>query len=241
MLASHTKEGDDVGLGPRSRYPFDPLWPLSLGPCRSKGPARRFFLTILQRGDKTILVLAHPFHAQREKCILSSECQNSTFSSSPSLSADVVPLFSSLPARPLSVPQRADAREEMATSSDGGEYFSAVILFLAAGGFVVNVASVCILAAKGRRSMFHNLLKLLALYDLVVVTGCAMLYAIPNLWRAYRLSLYPRMLPWLLPLVQIAMASSVLTTIAMSLERYVRICHLCQMKGGRYINEDNFR
>ena len=54
--------------------------------------------------------------------------------------------------------------------------FSVAILLLTLGGVVVNVASIGILVAKGRNSMFHHLLKVLAFYDLIVVIGCALLY-----------------------------------------------------------------
>ena len=49
---------------------------------------------------------------------------------------------------------------------------SYTILLLALGGAVVNVASVVILTRKKLNSMFHNLLKILAAYDLV--RACAL-------------------------------------------------------------------
>ena len=82
------------------------------------------------------------------------------------------------------------------------ELFSHLIIFLAVFGIVVNVASLVILMGKRRNTLFHNLLKILALYDLVVVIGCALLYSMANLWTFYRLYLYPRILPWILPVVQ---------------------------------------
>ena len=52
------------------------------------------------------------------------------------------------------------------------EAVSYTILLLALGGAVVNVASVVILTRKKLNSMFHNLLKILAAYDLV--RACAL-------------------------------------------------------------------
>ncbi|CAB4054099.1 unnamed protein product [Lepeophtheirus salmonis] len=89
--------------------------------------------------------------------------------------------------------------------------------------------------------MFHQPLKLMAVYDLIVVIGCSFLYCLPNLWSYYTYSIYPIILPWLLPIVQIAMMSSVYCTIVMSFERYIRICHLCQMRDSSYITQENFR
>ncbi len=114
------------------------------------------------------------------------------------------------------------------------EYFSLAILLLALGGAIINLASICILTGKRLNTVFHNLLKILALYDLVVVIGCALLYAMPTLWPFFKSSLYPRILPSLLPVVQIAMMSSIYCTVVMSFERYIRICHLCQLRDCNY-------
>ena len=44
--------------------------------------------------------------------------------------------------------------------------------------------------------------QVMAVYDLIVVVGCALLYSLPTLWTFYNLQLYPRVLPWILPAVQ---------------------------------------
>ena len=50
-------------------------------------------------------------------------------------------------------------------------YYSVTILVLATFGVVVNVASIVILMLrKGASQMFHHLLKLLAIYDLVIIS-----------------------------------------------------------------------
>jgi len=48
-----------------------------------------------------------------------------------------------------------------------GQISSWSILFLAGFGIVVNIGSIVILAVKGRNQMFHLMLKIMALYDLV--------------------------------------------------------------------------
>lgn len=83
--------------------------------------------------------------------------------------------------------------------------------------------------------------QILAYYDLVVITGCSALYALPNEWSDYQWKIYPFLLPWLLPIVQIAMMSSVYCTVVMSFERYVRICHMCQLRASNYLTEENFK
>ena len=47
------------------------------------------------------------------------------------------------------------------------DLFSLLIIFLAIGGVFVNVGSIGILVSKRRNSMFHDLLKILAFYDLI--------------------------------------------------------------------------
>ncbi|XP_071743570.1 G-protein coupled receptor daf-37 isoform X2 [Lepeophtheirus salmonis] len=121
------------------------------------------------------------------------------------------------------------------------DVFSIVIFIIAICGVVINIYSIGILIHKKLNSMFHQPLKLMAVYDLIVVIGCSFLYCLPNLWSYYTYSIYPIILPWLLPIVQIAMMSSVYCTIVMSFERYIRICHLCQMRDSSYITQENFR
>ena len=65
---------------------------------------------------------------------------------------------------------------------------------------------------------------------MVVVVGCAALYSLPQQWPWFGEVAYPRLIPILLPLVQIAMMTSVYCTVVMSFERYIRICHICQME-----------
>ena len=58
-----------------------------------------------------------------------------------------------------------------------------------------------------------SVLKVMAVYDLIVVVGCALLYSLPSLWTFYNLNLYPRVLPWILPAVQGRTADSVPTIV----------------------------
>ena len=83
--------------------------------------------------------------------------------------------------------------------------------------------------------------QILAFYDLIVTIGCTAMYALPNEWAHYKWKIHPHLLPWLLPITQIAMMSSVYCTVVMSFERYVRICHICQLRGSNYLTEENFK
>ena len=73
-----------------------------------------------------------------------------------------------------------------------------------------------------------------------MLVGCTALYSLPNHWVWFLDIVYPRALPVLLPLVQIAMMTSVYCTIVMSFERYVRICHICQLQQSNFnVTEEN--
>jgi uncharacterized membrane protein YhaH (DUF805 family) len=140
----------------------------------------------------------------------------------------------------------AAAAAEAAVASSNASNFADVfraycVIVLAVFGVVVNLACIAILVKRKRNTIFHHLLKVLAFYDLIVVVGCALLYSFPALWSFYSRYLYPRVLPWILPAVQIAMMSSVYCTILMSFERYIRICRLCQLRDCSYITKENLR
>ena len=61
--------------------------------------------------------------------------------------------------------------------------------------------------------MFHDLLKILMIYDVFVVICCPLQFALPNLWPDYKHVWWPYILPWLLPIMHIAVMSSVYCTI----------------------------
>lgn len=122
-------------------------------------------------------------------------------------------------------------------------HFSVCVMVLGIIGIVVNSFSLAVLIIGRRRShIFHNLLKILAVYDLIVVIGCGLLYALPSMrFRTYTKEIFPSIMPWLLPVVQIALMSSIYCTVIMSFERYIRICHICQLRDCSYITRENFK
>ena len=91
--------------------------------------------------------------------------------------------------------------------------FQQVILAFAVLGVVINVIAFVIITKKKDKSMFHDLLKILTLYDVGVVICCALQFALPNLWSAYANNIYPHIMPYLLPVMHITVLSSVYSTI----------------------------
>ena len=50
------------------------------------------------------------------------------------------------------------------------------------------------------------------------------MYSLPMMWPEYTAYFHPYITPYLLPIAQISLMSSVYCTVVMSFERYVRIC-----------------
>ena len=77
----------------------------------------------------------------------------------------------------------------------------------------------------------------------MVVIGAALIYGLPEteLWNYYTIQIFPVIVPYVMPITQIAMMISVYCTMVMSFERYVRIGRTCRLKDSPYITDDNFR
>ncbi|TRY77409.1 hypothetical protein TCAL_08777 [Tigriopus californicus] len=61
------------------------------------------------------------------------------------------------------------------------DIYARIMVALAAVGVLVNIGSLILLIQKRKKFMFHTLLKIMSVYDLVVITGCVMLYALPGM------------------------------------------------------------
>ena len=73
-----------------------------------------------------------------------------------------------------------------------------------------------------------------------VVTLCAMIWSLPQIWPYYNAYIFPYWSSFLLPIVQISLMSSVYTTVVMSWERYVRICLVSKL-GCDYFSAGRFK
>ena len=61
--------------------------------------------------------------------------------------------------------------------------------------------------------MFHDLLRMLMVFDIFVVICCVLQFSLTSLWSFYAEAVYPYILPWLLPVIHIVVMSSVYCTI----------------------------
>ena len=93
---------------------------------------------------------------------------------------------------------------------------------------------------RNKPTMIHKLLLLLSVSDLCVVVGLLASFCLPNIWPYFKYK-WPYLAPWWIPILQIALLTSVYTTVLISLERYVRIVYICNLKECRFFNKYNFK
>ena len=73
--------------------------------------------------------------------------------------------------------------------ADSGKAIPILMVVVGLVGIIVNGFSLFILMCSRRNrasNQFHTLLKILAVSDLVVVVGCALLYGLPEVITVYR-------------------------------------------------------
>ena len=87
--------------------------------------------------------------------------------------------------------------------------------------------------------LFFSLLRALALSDLCVMVSGALLYGLPGISSTYSHDIQPKISPYLLPMAQTSIMTSVYLAVLMSFERYIRICFTCQLRPFRCITEKN--
>lgn len=66
----------------------------------------------------------------------------------------------------------------------------------------------------------------LSAFDLLYILGMILVFSIKELNNDYIVSgVYYYLLPWVLPFIQIGMTGSIYFTMAITVERYVTVCH----------------
>ena len=81
----------------------------------------------------------------------------------------------------------------------------------------------------------------LSIFDLLLSFGGGLTYGLPILWPYYQEIVFPIIAPTLSASVHIFLLISVYTTVIISLERYIRICYLCQMRSVDFDFESRLR
>ena len=93
---------------------------------------------------------------------------------------------------------------------------------------------------RQKSSIIHKLLLLLCVSDLCVIIGLLASFSLPNICSYFN-HIWPYLAPWWIPILQIALLTSVYTTVLISLERYVRIVYVCNFKHCWFFNKENFK
>ena len=94
-------------------------------------------------------------------------------------------------------------------------------------GIFGNISSIFYFSSGRRyRTNFHAFMLWLAVCDTVLIVSACTMYAFPEWSTAYAESGIPEYLtPWVLTIAQIALTGNIYFTIAISIERYIVICH----------------
>jgi len=92
---------------------------------------------------------------------------------------------------------------------------------------------------KSRVIITLRLLRALALSDLCVMVTGTLLHGLPGISSKYLNVIQPMIAPYLLPLAQISIMTSVYLAVVMAFERYIRICFICQLRSTQILTEKN--
>lgn len=118
---------------------------------------------------------------------------------------------------------------------------SVVMCAVGGMGVVINTAAAIFLSHKLKKhySPFLRLLRALALSDLCVMVTGTLLHGLPGISSKYFNVIRPMIAPYLLPLAQISIMTSVYLAVVMAFERYIRICFICQLRSTQILTEKN--
>ena len=109
------------------------------------------------------------------------------------------------------------------------EFICEVALMLIIGllGILGNLITITMFSRLGKKQLkFHRLMILLASFDTAYILLNILLFVVPGMSEHYRGQGYAFLFaPILMPLTQISLTGSVYCTIAISVERYLVVCH----------------
>ena len=101
-----------------------------------------------------------------------------------------------------------------------------VLLIFGIFGTIGNVAAIVVFARQNLQKSFHALMLSLAAFDLLFITTCVLIYCIPQFSLDYAHSAgYKYSFPWVKSIAEVAMTGSIYFTMAITIERYVTVCH----------------
>ena len=102
------------------------------------------------------------------------------------------------------------------------------VLLLIVGiiGICGNIAAIVVFGRRRRNQRnFHALMLSLAIIDLTYIIASLLLFSIPQFSEEYQNEAYMYILPWALPIAQSCLTGSIYFTMAITVERYMAVCH----------------
>ena len=101
-----------------------------------------------------------------------------------------------------------------------------IIISIGTVGLIGNVSTVYMFSRKRRSiSTFHKLMIMLAVYDTMYIVLCILLFSVPAMCEEYKTGgLHFYVAPKAIPFIQIALTGSVYSTMAILVERYLKVC-----------------
>lgn len=105
--------------------------------------------------------------------------------------------------------------------------FGGVLLILVGSlGIIGNGIAIIIFSRVRKQLSFHRLMIMLALYDTLFIMLSLVLFAVPAVNENYvKSGSHYLVAPKALPLIQIALTGSIYSTVAITIERYLIVCH----------------
>ena len=104
------------------------------------------------------------------------------------------------------------------------EYIAMLVMGII--GIVGNTIAVYIFCNLKQQLKFHQLMIMIFVFDTAFITLSLMIYSFPHMSKEYRYGdTYCHMLPIITPLLEIALTGSIYSTMAISVERYLVVCH----------------
>ena len=108
------------------------------------------------------------------------------------------------------------------------EFVFEVVLLSTIGalGIAGNTAALVLFSRQSKQLKFHRLMMMLAAYDLFYIVLSLLLFTIPQISPGYKtMGYHYHVLPRALPLAQMTLTGSIYSTLAMTVERYLTVCH----------------
>ena len=108
------------------------------------------------------------------------------------------------------------------------DFILQVVLILVIGFFGVcgNIGAIHRFSRLKRATKFHHLMMLISMYDLLCISMIVSIFSIPHISDAYKASAFYNYFAQIaLSLTQVALTGSIYTTLAITIERYLIVCH----------------